>query len=134
MNRLIRRLDEIRDLKGDTYKPVVVVLMCTEPKLIEQDPRIQHIGRLDQSFFIPLPNKETRAEFLQNQLKFGGKTHSTKHVSKLVQKTVGFSLHDIEKLCRELKVQRIMKKMTDNKEHLSMEILSIVFNLYDQVY
>ena len=110
---------------GETKPKFVMVLGATNMPW-DLDDALRR--RFEKRIYIPLPNKQGREQMFHINFK-GIKLSSDVNIDTLVQKTEGYSGHDISNVCREASMMNMRRKLMsengtmkllkmENKEHI----------------
>ena len=117
--------NQTKNGNGETKPKFVMVLGATNMPW-DLDDALRR--RFEKRIYIPLPNKQGREQMFHINFK-GIKLSSDVNIDTLVQKTEGYSGHDISNVCREASMMNMRRKLMsengtmnllkmENKEHI----------------
>lgn len=107
-------------------KPVFVV--ATANNIAQLPPELLRKGRVDEIFFVDLPNKNDREEIFKIHLKRKGRIDSDFNLDELADKSRGFSGAEIEEAIKEGLFQAYDEEEELNDKHI-LESLKNTFPL-----
>ncbi|MEM3593701.1 MAG: CDC48 family AAA ATPase [Candidatus Jordarchaeaceae archaeon] len=111
ISQILTELDGLEELKG-----VTVIAASNRPDII--DPALLRPGRFDRLIYIPLPDLETRKKIFEVHLR-GKPLAGNVNISKLAEKTDGYSGADIAAVCNEAIMSAIREYIAKNGKDLS---------------
>ena len=98
-----------------------VFILATANDMSHLPPEFLRKGRLDEIFFVDLPNEEERLEILNVHLKKRGKQEDGVDVRKVADSTEGFSGADLESVVKDA----IERAFVDDKRSLTTDLLLV---------
>ena len=115
---------ENNDINGtEEIKPKFVMVLGATNMPWDLDDALRR--RFEKRIYIPLPNKVGREQMFHINFK-GIKLSNDVNIDTLVQKTEGYSGHDISSVCREASLMNMRKKLMN--ENGTMDILQMANN------
>ena len=115
---------ENNDINGtEEIKPKFVMVLGATNMPWDLDDALRR--RFEKRIYIPLPNKIGREQMFHINFK-GIKLSNDVDIDTLVQKTEGYSGHDISSVCREASLMNMRKKLMN--ENGTMDILEMANN------
>jgi len=115
---------ENNDINGtEEIKPKFVMVLGATNMPWDLDDALRR--RFEKRIYIPLPNKIGREQMFHINFK-GIKLSNDVNIDTLVQKTEGYSGHDISSVCREASLMNMRKKLMN--ENGTMDILQMANN------
>ena len=115
---------ENNDINGtEEIKPKFVMVLGATNMPWDLDDALRR--RFEKRIYIPLPNKVGREQMFHINFK-GIKLSNDVNIDTLVQKTEGYSGHDISSVCREASLMNMRKKLMN--ENGTMDILEMANN------
>ena len=115
---------ENNDINGtEEIKPKFVMVLAATNMPWDLDDALRR--RFEKRIYIPLPNKVGREQMFHINFK-GIKLSNDVNIDTLVQKTEGYSGHDISSVCREASLMNMRKKLMN--ENGTMDILQMANN------
>ena len=116
--------NENNDINGtEEIKPKFVMVLGATNMPWDLDDALRR--RFEKRIYIPLPNKIGREQMFHINFK-GIKLSNDVDIDTLVQKTEGYSGHDISSVCREASLMNMRKKLMN--ENGTMDILEMANN------
>jgi len=116
--------NENNDINGtEEIKPKFVMVLGATNMPWDLDDALRR--RFEKRIYIPLPNKIGREQMFRINFK-GIKLSNDVDIDTLVQKTEGYSGHDISSVCREASLMNMRKKLMN--ENGTMDILEMANN------
>jgi len=111
ISQLLTEMDGLEELRG-------VIILAATNRIDLIDPALLRLGRFDQLFYVPPPDKESRLEIFKIHTR---QNPLAKDVSlqKLVAETEGYMGSDIEAICREatmLAIRKFVNSLKKRKE------------------
>ena len=115
---------ENNDINGtEEIKPKFVMVLAATNMPWDLDDALRR--RFEKRIYIPLPNKVGREQMFHINFK-GINLSNDVNIDTLVQKTEGYSGHDISSVCREASLMNMRKKLMN--ENGTMDILQMANN------
>ena len=115
---------ENNDINGtEEIKPKFVMVLGATNMPWDLDDALRR--RFEKRIYIPLPNKVGREQMFHINFK-GINLSNDVNIDTLVQKTEGYSGHDISSVCREASLMNMRKKLMN--ENGTMDILQMANN------
>jgi transitional endoplasmic reticulum ATPase len=114
ISQILTELDGLEELKD-----VVVIGATNRPDII--DPALLRPGRFDRRLYVPVPDLEARKEIFSIHLR-GRPLSSEVDISKLAQRTEGYTGADIEEVCETavmMAIRRYLEKYKSDKDSKS---------------
>ena len=116
--------NENNDINGtEEIKPKFVMVLGATNMPWDLDDALRR--RFEKRIYIPLPNKVGREQMFHINFK-GINLSNDVNIDTLVQKTEGYSGHDISSVCREASLMNMRKKLMN--ENGTMDILQMANN------
>jgi transitional endoplasmic reticulum ATPase len=106
VNQLLTEMDGLQDLND-----VIIIGASNRPDII--DTGLLRPGRFDRIIHCPSPDRETRVKVLE--IHTGKMPLDKVELSKIADKTEGYTGADLENLCREAAIQALRKDMDAKK-------------------